>query len=141
MTLGTLLLKLRLQRNKGQKAIAAAINVGQSTYCEWEGDIRLPKTKHLVLLANELGISLNEILKCIPEINPAQGDELLQLKTEIEQLRRRDEEHRQTFQVLMSTIRQLSPDPLSPENEPGRVVQGDKVEKKDSSVTGSAGGV
>lgn len=100
MTLGTLLIKWRQQQKKSQKAAAAFLNIAQSTYCEWEADLRLPKTKYIVPLAQALGVKTEVILQCIQGGNPVQDEEIQRLKEENKHLRQRETELQQLVELL-----------------------------------------
>lgn len=104
MTLGTLLIKWRQQQKKGQKAAATSFNIAQSTYCEWEADIRLPKTKYIVPLAHTLGVKTEVILQCIHGGNPVQDEEIQRLKVENESLRQRETELQQLVELLAKKV-------------------------------------
>jgi transcriptional regulator with XRE-family HTH domain len=108
MTLGTYLLHLRRQRNLSQKDVAAAINVAQSTYCEWESDARLPKTIYILPLARFFNLTEDEILQKINGQNLATETELYRLKTENDYLRQRDAKQEETIHTLQNTIKKLS---------------------------------
>lgn len=108
ITLGTYLLHLRRQRNLSQKDVAAAINVAQSTYCEWESDARLPKTIYILPLARFFNLKEDEILQRINGQNLATETELHRLKTENEYLRQRDAKQGETIHTLQNTIKKLS---------------------------------
>lgn len=43
MSLGTILLKNRREKNYSQKQAADLLEVSQSTYCDWESDTSFPK--------------------------------------------------------------------------------------------------
>jgi transcriptional regulator with XRE-family HTH domain len=104
MTLGTLLIKWRQQQKKGQKAAAASFNIAQSTYYEWEADMRLPKTKYIVPLAHALGVKTEVILQCIHGENLVQEEEIQRLKAENEYLRQREMELQQLVELLAKKV-------------------------------------
>jgi transcriptional regulator with XRE-family HTH domain len=108
MTLGTLLLNLRHEHNLSQKDVAAAVNVAQSTYCDWESDKHLPKIAYIRPLAALFKVKEEVLLHRIYGQNAATETELHRLKTENEYLRQRDAKQEETIQVLENTIKKLS---------------------------------
>lgn len=104
MTLGTFLRQLRQARNLSQQEVAIAIPVSQSTYSEWESDVRIPKTKHLILLSKEFRVTLKEFTNYISKEELSQESEVIQLKAEIVSLRQREEQYQATIQALQSRI-------------------------------------
>lgn len=109
MTLGTFLRQLRQARNLSQQEVAIAIPVSQSTYSEWESDVRLPKTKYLILLSRELRVSFNEFTNYISKEELHQDSETIQLKAEIALLRQREEQYQVTIQALQRKLSALHP--------------------------------
>jgi len=59
MSLGQKLLKLRNGRK--QEEIAYELEIAQSTYCDWENDISVPKRENLIKLANFFHIAVSEL--------------------------------------------------------------------------------
>lgn len=88
--------------------MAAAVNVAQSTYCDWESDKHLPKIAYIRPLAALFRVKEEVILQKINGHNAATETELLRLKTENEYLRQRDAKQEATIQVLENTIKKLS---------------------------------
>lgn len=62
MSLGTILLKNRREKNYSQKQAADLLEVSQSTYCDWESDTSFPKTENLVKISQLYNIEINELL-------------------------------------------------------------------------------
>ncbi|AXE18109.1 hypothetical protein DR864_10355 [Runella rosea] len=81
MTFGTFLLNLRREHRLSQKDVAAAVNVAQSTYCDWESDKHLPKIAYIRPLAALFRVKEEVILQKINGHNAATETELLRLKT------------------------------------------------------------
>jgi transcriptional regulator with XRE-family HTH domain len=123
MTLGTLLIKWRQQHRKKQKEVAAALEVGQSTYCDWEGDHCLPQTKQILSLARVLGVNAEVILQCIHGEELVKDAEIQRLQEENKQLRQRDLENQQTIHVLMNTIKKF-PSANPPHINPNSIDEG-----------------
>jgi transcriptional regulator with XRE-family HTH domain len=59
MSLGEKLLELR--NGKKQEQIAFDLEVSQSTYCDWENDVSIPKRKNLIKLAEYFNVDLSEL--------------------------------------------------------------------------------
>ncbi len=108
MTFGTFLLNLRHEHRLSQKDVAAAVNVAQSTYCDWESDKHLPKIAYIRPLAALFKVKEEVLLHRIYGKNAATETELHRLKTENEDLRQRDAKREETIQVLENTIKKLS---------------------------------
>jgi len=108
MTFGTFLRDLRREHRLSQKDVAAAVNVAQSTYCDWESDKHLPKIAYIPPLAVFFKVKESVILQKINGHNAATETELQRLKTENEHLRQRDAKREETIQVLENTIKKLS---------------------------------
>ncbi|AEI49434.1 helix-turn-helix transcriptional regulator [Runella slithyformis] len=109
MTFGTFLLNLRHEHRLSQKDVAAAVNVAQSTYCDWESDKRLPKTSHIQPLARFYNLKEDNILQKMCGKDAATETELDRLKLENEHLRQRDVQQEETIRALENTIKKLSP--------------------------------
>ncbi len=108
MTLGTFLLNLRREHRLSQKDVAAAVNVAQSTYCDWESDKHLPKIAYIRPLADLFKVKEDVILQKINGQHAATETELIRLMTENEHLRQRDAQQEETIRTLESTIKKLS---------------------------------
>lgn len=108
MTFGTFLLNLRHEHRLSQKDVAAAVNVAQSTYCDWESDKRLPKTSHIRPLARFYNLKEDNILQKMYGKNAVTETELDRLKTENEHLRQRDAKQEATIRALENSLKKLS---------------------------------
>ena len=117
MTFGTFLLKLRRYRSLSQKEMAAAIEVGQSTLCEWESDVCLPKTKYFPSLAEALNLKTAVLLQCVNDTEVAtavllqcgneattEADSPQKLQAEIQHLRQRNQELQLLTDVLLKKL-------------------------------------
>lgn len=109
MTLGTFLRQLRHARNLSQQEVAIAIPVSQSTYSDWESDLRLPKTKYLILLSKEFKVCFSELTNYISKEELHKDNEITQLKAEIVLLRQREEQYQATIQALQRKLSALHP--------------------------------
>lgn len=108
MTFGTFLLNLRREHRLSQKDVAAAVNVAQSTYCDWESDKHLPKIAYIRPLSVLFKVKEEVLMHRIYGQNAAIETELHRLKIENEDLRQRDAKREETIKVLESTIKKLS---------------------------------
>lgn len=62
MTFGTKLRKYREQKRLSQRELADLIGVSQSTYSNWEGDIRNFGVEYLAKLAQLFDVSITELM-------------------------------------------------------------------------------
>lgn len=108
MTFGTFLLNLRHEHRLSQKDVAAAVNVAQSTYCDWESDKHLPKIAYIRPLSALFKVKEEVLLQRIYGQNAATETEVHRLKIENEHLRQRDIKREETIQGLQHTIKTLS---------------------------------
>lgn len=114
MTLGPYLLHLRRQHNISQKDVAAAINVAQSTYCEWESDTRLPKMIYYQRLAQFHKVPIESLLAShnepISNINPSDftKDKSWLLTVENRRLLEIEKEQQKTINTLVEAIQRMS---------------------------------
>lgn len=53
--------ELRQERGLGQADLARCMGVFQSTVSNWETEIALPKARDIPLLANVLGVSIDDL--------------------------------------------------------------------------------
>ena len=108
MTFGTFLLNLRHEHKLSQNDVAAAVNVAQSTYCDWESDKHLPKIAYFRPLSILFKVKEEVLLQRIYGQNAATETELQRLKIENEHLRQRDAQREETIQVLQNSLKKLS---------------------------------
>lgn len=108
MTFGTFLLNLRREQKLSQKDVAAAINVAQSTYCDWESDKRLPKTSFIRPLAQFFKLKEEVILQKINGSFSASDADMHLLRSENHQLQQRTKEQQSLIDELNKKIQRIS---------------------------------
>jgi len=67
MSLGKKLIELR--NNKTQEDVAFELEVSQSTYCDWENDVSIPKRNNLIKIANFFNVDIRELEDEIYNVN------------------------------------------------------------------------
>ena len=67
MSLGKKLIELR--NNKTQEDVAFELEVSQSTYCDWENDVSIPKRNNLIKIANFFNVDIRELEDEIYKVN------------------------------------------------------------------------
>lgn len=73
MTLGRMIAQLRKEKGLTQLELAQLMGVTDKAVSKWERDLSYPDIATLPHLANVLGVSIDELLRCIPK--PAVDDE------------------------------------------------------------------
>ena len=64
--MGTTLKDMRLMAGfKTQESLAAAANITRSVVTKWENGLTYPTPKNMLIMANILGVTVDEILKAI----------------------------------------------------------------------------
>jgi transcriptional regulator with XRE-family HTH domain len=61
MSIGQKLNELRTLRNIKQEQVAYDLEIAQSTYCDWENNVSIPKRENLLKLAKYFNIDINDL--------------------------------------------------------------------------------
>lgn len=61
-TIGAEIRESRLSKKYSQRQMAIKLGVDKTTVSAWERDKRFPNDDHLLLLSNNLGLSINHLL-------------------------------------------------------------------------------
>ena len=67
MTLGRMIAQLRKEKGLTQLELAQLMGVTDKAVSKWERDLSYPDIATLPHLANVLGVSVDELLRCIPK--------------------------------------------------------------------------
>jgi len=69
MSLGSVLIKNRSKKGLSQKEASNIFGVAQSTYCDWESDLAIPKAENFLKISEYYKIDLKELISGVPNIN------------------------------------------------------------------------
>jgi transcriptional regulator with XRE-family HTH domain len=69
MSLGSVLIKNRIKKGLTQKEASNIFGVAQSTYCDWESDLAIPKAENFLKISVFYKLDLTELISGLPNIN------------------------------------------------------------------------
>ena len=74
MSLGEKIVKLRRENNYTQEQLAEILNVSRQSVSKWESDLAYPETDKLLIIAKELGVSLDYLMDNTPSEDSIEGN-------------------------------------------------------------------
>ena len=104
MTFGEKLRQLRLDKQLSQEALASKLGVSRQAVSKWEGNIALPDTNNLILIAKIFDVKIDELLNYNEDFNINNDEVIRKDEEEVEDINYEEFEKSPLFSLLSSII-------------------------------------
>lgn len=104
MTFGEKLRQLRLDKQLSQEALASKLGVSRQAVSKWEGNIALPDTNNLILIAKIFDVKIDELLNYNEDFNINNDEVIRKDEEEVEDINYEEFEKSPLFSLLLSII-------------------------------------